>query len=76
MTVTATVITYSLLTTTIAIIYVSAQCCCPALLQGIKGAHNKTIWADTAQQTAVQTDLRFGQLQTVADALFLRIECI
>lgn len=43
MTVTAAVITYPLLTAAVAIIDVSAQCCCPALLQGIKGMYHKTI---------------------------------
>jgi hypothetical protein len=44
MPVTATVITYPLLTAAVAIIYVSAQGRSTAFLQGIEGAYNKTIW--------------------------------
>jgi hypothetical protein len=43
MTVATAIVTYPLPATAVAIIDVSAQRCCPALLQGIKGAHNKTI---------------------------------
>ena len=43
MAVTAAIATYPLFPADIAIIYVSAQCCCTALLQGIKGAQSKTI---------------------------------
>ena len=43
MTVTAAVITYPLLTTAVAIIYVSTQGRSTAFLKGIQSAHNKTI---------------------------------
>ena len=43
MTVTTAIITYPLLTTAIAIIYVSAQCRSTAFLKGIKSTHRKTI---------------------------------
>lgn len=45
MTVTAAVITYSLFTAGIAIIYVSAQGRSTAFLKGIKGTYNKTVGA-------------------------------
>jgi hypothetical protein len=43
MTVTTAIITYPLLTAAVAIIYVSAQGRSTAFLNGIQGAHNKTI---------------------------------
>ena len=43
MTVTATIITYPLLTAAVAIIYVAAQGRSTAFLKGIKSAYNKTI---------------------------------
>jgi hypothetical protein len=44
MTVTAAVITYPLLTTAVAIIYVSAQGRSTAFLKGIEDTYHKTIW--------------------------------
>jgi len=43
MTVAAAIITYPLFTAAIAIIYVSAQCCCPTFLKGIKSSNYKTV---------------------------------
>jgi hypothetical protein len=43
MTVTATIITYPLLTATVAKIYMSTQSRCAALLNGIKGTYHKTV---------------------------------